>query len=46
VGPNAVEVAVYRLRKRLERARAAVEIHTIRGVGYMLASAAVDPGRA
>jgi DNA-binding response OmpR family regulator len=45
VGPNAVEVAVYRLRKRLERARAAVEIHTIRGVGYMLASAPPDPGR-
>jgi two-component system response regulator TctD len=46
VGPNAVEVAVYRLRKRLERAGAAVEIHTIRGVGYMLAGAAADPARA
>jgi DNA-binding response OmpR family regulator len=43
VGPNAVEVAVYRLRKRLERAGAAVEIHTIRGVGYMLTGAAVNP---
>lgn len=39
VGPNAVEVAVYRLRKRLQAAHAAVEIHTIRGVGYLLAAA-------
>ena len=39
VGPNAVEVAVYRLRKRLQSANAAVEIHTIRGVGYMLDAA-------
>jgi DNA-binding response OmpR family regulator len=36
VGLNAVEVAVHRLRRRLQAARAAVEIHTIRGVGYML----------
>jgi DNA-binding response OmpR family regulator len=42
VGPNAVEVAVYRLRKRLEAARAAVEVHTIRGVGYMLSSQPPD----
>jgi two-component system response regulator TctD len=40
VGPNAVEVAIYRLRKRLQGAGASVEIHTIRGVGYMLADAA------
>jgi DNA-binding response OmpR family regulator len=46
VGPNAVEVAVYRLRKRLEAARASVAIHTIRGVGYMLAQAAADPASA
>jgi DNA-binding response OmpR family regulator len=46
VGPNAVEVAIYRLRKRLERAGAAVEIHTVRGVGYMLAGVAADPASA
>ncbi len=39
VGPNAVEVAIYRLRKRLQGAGASVEIHTVRGVGYMLADA-------
>ena len=39
VGPNALEVAVYRLRKRLEAAGAAVEIHTVRGVGYLLSAA-------
>lgn len=39
VGPGAVEVAVYRLRRRLQTAGAAVEIHTIRGVGYMIAGA-------
>ena len=37
-GPNAVEVAVHRLRKRLQDAGASVQIHTIRGVGYMLAA--------
>jgi DNA-binding response OmpR family regulator len=36
VASNAVEVVVHRLRKRLLDARAAVTIHTIRGVGYML----------
>jgi two-component system response regulator TctD len=36
VGPNALEVAVYRLRKRLQTAGATVEIHTVRGVGYLL----------
>jgi two-component system response regulator TctD len=36
VGPNALEVAVYRLRKRLQAAGATVEIHTVRGVGYLL----------
>jgi DNA-binding response OmpR family regulator len=43
VSPNALEVAVYRLRKRLQRARAAVEIHTVRGVGYMLAAVSAGP---
>jgi len=37
VGANAVEVSVHRLRKRLETIRALVEIHTVRGVGYLLA---------
>ena len=46
VGPNAVEVAVYRLRKRLQAAGASVEIHTIRGVGYMLAETAATPAGA
>ncbi|WP_334174350.1 response regulator transcription factor [Pseudoxanthobacter sp.] len=36
---NAVEVYVHRLRKRLLDGRAAVTIHTVRGVGYMLAAA-------
>ncbi len=36
VGSNAVEVNVHRLRRRLAEAGATVEIHTLRGVGYML----------
>jgi DNA-binding response OmpR family regulator len=36
VGVNAVEVCVHRLRRRLEALNAKVEIHTVRGVGYML----------
>ncbi len=35
-GTNAVEVAVHRLRRRLQDAGASVRIHTLRGVGYML----------
>ncbi len=38
VGSNAVEVNVHRLRKRLAEAGASVEIHTLRGVGYMLSA--------
>ena len=34
---NAVEVLVHRLRKKLADAGAAVSIHTVRGVGYILA---------
>ena len=34
---NAVEVLVHRLRKKLGDAGAAVSIHTVRGVGYILA---------
>jgi len=40
VGSNAVEVYVHRLRKQLAEADADVEIHTIRGVGYLIAQAA------
>ena len=34
--PNALEVYVHRLRRHLEVAGATVQVHTIRGVGYML----------
>ena len=37
--PNAVEVLVHRLRKRLSDAGAKLAIHTVRGVGYLLAAA-------
>jgi DNA-binding response OmpR family regulator len=37
VGSNAVEVYVHRLRKQLTEAGADVEVHTIRGVGYLIA---------
>ncbi|RVU33900.1 response regulator transcription factor [Hwanghaeella grinnelliae] len=36
VSSNSVEVAVHRLRKSLENAKANVSIHTLRGVGYLL----------
>jgi DNA-binding response OmpR family regulator len=39
VGSNAVEVYVHRLRKQLSEMSADVEIHTIRGVGYLIAQA-------
>ena len=45
VGPNAVEVAVHRLRKRLQGTGAAAEIHTVRGVGYLLTGAISRPIR-
>jgi DNA-binding response OmpR family regulator len=35
--PNAVEVLVHRLRRRLQDAGATVVVHTLRGVGYLLA---------
>ncbi|MBV8578753.1 MAG: response regulator [Acetobacteraceae bacterium] len=38
VSSNAVEVYIHRLRKQLTEAGANVEIHTIRGIGYLLAS--------
>jgi len=37
VGSNAVEVYVHRLRKILADAGATVKIHTVRGVGYLMA---------
>jgi len=36
VRSNAVEVYVHRLRKQFEETRANAEVHTIRGVGYIL----------
>lgn len=36
--PNAVEVAVHRLRRHLQAVGASVQVHTVRGVGYMLAA--------
>ncbi|HLJ62840.1 MAG TPA: winged helix-turn-helix domain-containing protein, partial [Stellaceae bacterium] len=39
VASNAIEVYVHRLRKQLADIGAAVEIHTIRGVGYLIAEA-------
>jgi len=37
VASNAVEVYVHRLRKQLSERGAKVQIHTIRGVGYLIA---------
>lgn len=37
VGPNSLEAHVSRLRKKLEAAAAGVQIHTLRGVGYLAA---------
>lgn len=36
IGSNAVEVYVHRLRRRLADLGASVEIHTLRGVGYLI----------
>lgn len=36
VASNAIEVLIHRLRKRLQQANADIQIHTLRGVGYML----------
>ena len=38
VGSNAVEVHVHRLRKHLAEVDAAVQIHTLRGIGYLIAA--------
>jgi DNA-binding response OmpR family regulator len=37
VGSNAVEVYVHRLRRHLDEIGASVHIHTVRGVGYLIA---------
>ncbi len=36
VGSNAVEVHVHRLRRHLAETGASVQVHTVRGVGYMI----------
>ncbi|HEV2189931.1 MAG TPA: response regulator transcription factor [Stellaceae bacterium] len=36
VGSNAVEVHIHRLRRHLVETGAAVQVHTVRGVGYMI----------
>jgi DNA-binding response OmpR family regulator len=36
VGSNAVEVHVHRLRRHLMETGASVQVHTVRGVGYMI----------
>lgn len=36
VGSNAVEVYVHRLRRHLAEVGASVQVHTVRGVGYMI----------
>ncbi|KIM00764.1 Tricarboxylate transport transcriptional regulator TctD [Paramagnetospirillum magnetotacticum MS-1] len=40
VTPNSVEVLVSRLRKRLQQTGARLTVHTLRGIGYMLADGA------
>jgi DNA-binding response OmpR family regulator len=37
VSANAIEVLIHRLRKKLAGADAQLEIHTLRGIGYLLA---------
>lgn len=37
VSSNAIEVLIHRLRRKLEVAGAEIEIHNLRGLGYMLA---------
>jgi len=44
VGPNAIEVYVHRLRRRLAAAKASIAIRTERGVGYVLVAAGDGAG--
>ena len=37
IGSNAVEVSIHRLRRRLQDLGAGVTVHTVRGVGYLIA---------
>jgi DNA-binding response OmpR family regulator len=37
LGSNAIPVHVHHLRRKLAEAQAAAEIHTVRGIGYILA---------
>ena len=37
IGSNALEVSIHRLRKRLQDIGAGVTVHTVRGVGYLIA---------
>jgi two-component system response regulator TctD len=39
VGSNAVEVAIHRLRRRLQALKAQAAVHTVKGVGYFIAEA-------
>jgi DNA-binding response OmpR family regulator len=41
-GANSVEVSVHRLRKILDNAGATAEVHTLRGVGYLLSAPAPE----
>src|SRR3984893_13826697 len=43
VASNAIEVYVHRLRRQLSDRGARVQIHTIRGVGYLIAEEKRDP---
>lgn len=43
ITPNAVEVLVHRLRKRLADAGADIAVHTLRGLGYLLAEPGATP---
>jgi two-component system response regulator TctD len=40
VGSNAVEVYIHRLRKQLSESGAKVQIHTMRGIGYLISESA------
>jgi DNA-binding response OmpR family regulator len=42
---NAVEVMMHRLRQKLVEAKAGAQIHTLRGIGYMLEDAPSKKGR-
>jgi len=46
VSSNSVEVHISRLRKRLANAGATVKVHTLRGVGYLLAEGTEDEASA